>query len=223
MNSTADDRTNLSSACESTNAEILYECLGSRTMHQPRRPGRHRYHRPFSYLQDLSTARRHLDRLHPRRHLLLLRRLNRCITFDLSHLCLRLSLQLPPRHGNRDIKGILHTRHTRHPLPHNIKPRPMGWRGNRQWQPALHRHTPLEGKKLHRDLALVVVHCHDAVKVITFEEDGVAGEGALDVDAFLLGAEDGWADGGDFLGAERAVFAVVWIESADAEAWRVDA
>lgn len=84
-------------------------------------------------------------------------------------------------------------------------------RRNRQRQSALDGDAAVERQKLHRDLALVMVHGDDTVKVLPLEEDCVAGEWALHVDAVLPTGFHRRSDGVDFLASERAVLAVVRI------------
>lgn len=60
-----------------------------------------------------------------------------------------------------------------------------------------------------------MIHGHNAIKVLAFEEYGVAGEGTLYVYAGKLGGEDSGVDAVDLLTAEGAGLAVVGVQGAD--------
>lgn len=118
----------------------------------------------------------------------------------------------PPRcHSNSDIKRILRANRTRDVLAHDIKRSPVRRRRDHHGQPALDGDAAVEAQQLHRYLALVVVHGDDAVVVLPLQEDGVAGEGALDSDPLFLGCFHRGPDVVDLVAPEVAAFAVVGV------------
>lgn len=133
---------------------------------------------------------------------------------NLSLLWQSLFRNLPFGHRDRNVKGILRTRDIRQVLARNVKRCAMSRRSNWHRQAALHSHSTVERKQLHSNLALVVVHCDDAVEVCALEEDGIARIRPLNVDASLPGCRYSGTDLVNLLTTERAIFAVVRIKSA---------
>lgn len=90
----------------------------------------------------------------------------------------------------------------------------MSRRGNWHRQATLDSHSAVERKQLHSDLALVVIHCDDAVEMGALEEDCIAWKRPLNVDASLPRCRYGRTDVVDFLTTKGAIFAVVRVKSA---------
>lgn len=133
---------------------------------------------------------------------------------NLSLLWQSLFRNLPFGHCDRNVKGILRTLDIRQVLARNVKRCAMSRRSNRHRQATLHSHSTFERKQLHSNLALVVVHCDDAVEMRALEKDGIAWIWPLNVDASLPGCRYSGTDLVDLLATKRAIFAVVRIKSA---------
>jgi len=80
----------------------------------------------------------------------------------------------------------------------------VGRGGDRDRQPALHGHSPLEAHQLHRNLALIVIHGHNGIADVFLcaHEDRVRRERAIYLDTLRLGLLDGWRNGLDLFIAE---------------------
>lgn len=124
----------------------------------------------------------------------------------------------PLRHSHGDIKSILRTSDGGQVLAGDIKRRSVGRGGDGDGQTPLDGDAAVKGEELHGDLALVVVHGHDAVVVLPLEEDGIAGPGPIDVDPPFPCRRDGRPDARDFLGPKRPVFAIVGVQRTYGEA-----
>ncbi len=77
-------------------------------------------------------------------------------------------------------------------------------------------------QELHGDVALIVIHGHDAVELAAMgpHEQRVGRPGTADVDAGFAGRRHGGSDERLFLVAEQAAVAGVRIEGRDADARR---
>ena len=103
---------------------------------------------------------------------------------------LRLSQDASLRHRNGDVKSILRAGHRSKVLSSDVESRTVSRSSYRDRKTTLDCNTAVEGKQLHCDLSLVVVHSNDAVKVLPFEEDGVTREWSNNVNAFLASCLD---------------------------------
>lgn len=130
---------------------------------------------------------------------------------DLRPPGLKLTLQSPRSHSDSHIKRILGADRTRDILAHDIKCGAVRRRGDHHGQAALHSDAAVKAEQLHGDLPLVVVHGDDAVVAVSLQEDGVAGERALDRDSLLLGCLHRGPYVVDLVAPEVAALAVVWV------------
>lgn len=130
---------------------------------------------------------------------------------DLRPPSLQLTLHPPRCHSHSNIKRILRANRTRNIPAHDIKRGPVRRRRDHNRQPALHGDAAVEAEQLHRYLPLVVIHGDDAVVVLPLQEDGVAGEGALDGDPLFLGGFHRGPYVVDLVAPEVAALAVVGV------------
>src|SRR3989344_7255294 len=107
-------------------------------------------------------------------------------------------------------------------LPRDIERGAVGRCGDGNGQATLNRDATGEAHQLERDLPLVVIHRHDRVKgagvALDLEENRVARVRSFRRDSKRLGLAHRWADDVQFFTAERAVVAVVRVQTADADA-----
>lgn len=82
----------------------------------------------------------------------------------------------------------------------------------------------VEFEEFDGDEPLVVIHSDDEVvfALECVDEDGVAGEGAVDIAALFACHGDGGGDDAFFFAAEHAVFGGVGVEAADGDFWFFD-
>src|SRR5207248_8833428 len=97
---------------------------------------------------------------------------------------------------------------------------PDGDVDTRQAGPLLDRLVVLEAERLHRDVALVVIHRDDDVELAAAgaREERVGGQGTGDVEAVGAGRLDGGNDRALLLVAEQALLAGVRVEPGPGDA-----
>lgn len=130
---------------------------------------------------------------------------------DLRPSSLNLALQPPRRHGDSNIKRVLRADRARDVPAHDVERGAVRRRGDHHGQPALDGDAAVEAEQLHGDLALVVVHGDDAVVLAPLQEDGVAGEGAVDLYPLLPRGPDRGSYVVDLVAPEVATLAVVGV------------
>ena len=67
-----------------------------------------------------------------------------------------------------------------------------------------------------------MIHRDDAIEVLALQEDGITWIWSLDVNPILSTCCHGWTDVIDFLATEGTILAVMGIQGAYCQAWRVD-
>ena len=89
----------------------------------------------------------------------------------------------------------------------------MGWGRYRYRQSTQHGYPLVETEQLDRNLSLVVIHAERAVivSITHLEIEGVAGEGAGDIDLMLFGFANGGLDDVDFFSPDSTAIAGVWV------------
>lgn len=125
-------------------------------------------------------------------------------------------------HHHGHIEGALHADRAGNTFPNNIESCAVRRSCNDDRKTTLNCNAALKRQQLHGNLALVMIHRNNAVEMLTLQEDGVAREWSLYIDAFRLSFLDGWSDEVNFLSTEVSIFAVVWIQGTDAQARRLD-
>ena len=97
-------------------------------------------------------------------------------------------------HGDGNVESILRARDVRLILAYDVEGGAMSWRSHWQRQAALNGNSTVERQELHSNLALVMVHCDDTIKVFALQEDGITRIWSLDIDTTLPRGRYRWTD-----------------------------
>lgn len=115
-------------------------------------------------------------------------------------------------HGDGDVESILRARHISLILAHDVECCAVSGRSHRHRQAALNSDSAVERQEFHGNLALVVVHCDDAVEVLALQEDGITRIWSLDIDATLSSRRYSRTNVIDLFASKRSILTVVRVQ-----------